>query len=175
MDRLTLIILTAIIMLFMTSPIQAPALEATPAPVDSSAVVNDIVADFAILASMLNNAEPCGEYLEIVQFPDHESAAAYLTAGFEADLARQLAAFLLMYYPDIERLVVISTEFIPMITAADLPCLQVRHISPETVVVSRCYDDCYQPGDQYCFTIKAHRYENHWKISDLQLAPVIEK
>ncbi len=175
MYRLSLIILTAIIMLFMTSPIQAPVLDATPGPVDSTAVVNDIVADFAILASLLNKAEPRGEYLVIDQFPDHESAAAYLTAGFEGDLARQLAAFLLTYSPDIERLVVVPTEFIPMITAVDLPCLQVRHISPETVVVSRCYDDCYQPGDRYCYTIKANLYGEHWIISDLQLAPDTRK
>lgn len=175
MYRLSLIILTAIIILFMTSPIQAPALDAAPEPVDPTAVVNDIVADFAILASMLNKAEPCGEYLVIDQFPDHESAAAYLTAGFEADLARQLAAFLLTYRPDIQQLVVIPIEFIPMITAVDLPCLQVRHISPRTVVVSRCYNDCYQPGDQYYYTIKANLHGEHWKISDLQLAPDTEK
>lgn len=175
MYRLCLIILTAIIMLFMTSPVQAPALDATPGPVDQTAVVNDIVTDFGILASMLNNAEPCGNYLIIDQFPDHESAAAYLTTGFEAGLARQLAAFLLTNRPDIGRLVVIPTEFIPMITAVDLPGLHVRHISPETVVISRCYDDCYRPGDRYCYTITANLHEERWKISDLQLAPVVEK
>ena len=46
MYRLSLIILTAIIMLFMTSPIQAPALAATPGPVDSTAAANDIVIAF---------------------------------------------------------------------------------------------------------------------------------
>ena len=175
MYRLCLIILTATIILLMTSPIQAPALDATPGLVDSTAIVNDIVADFAILDSMLNQARPGGEYLVMDQFPDHESAAAYLTAGFEADLARQLSVFLLTYSPDMERVVVIPTEFIPMITAADLPHLQVRHISPRAVVVSRCYNDCYLPGDKYCYTIKANLNGEHWKISDLQLAPIIHK
>lgn len=175
MFRLPLIILTLIIMLFMTSPIQASPLEATHAPVDSTGVANHMVADFALLASLLDNAEPCGEYLVIHQFRDQESAAAYLTAGFEADLACQLTAFLLTYSPDSERLVVIPSEFIPMINAADLPYLQVRLTSPETAVVFRYYDDCYQPGDRYCYTIKANLYEEHWKISDLQLDPVIGK
>ena len=168
MYRLPLIILTAIIMLFMTSPTHTPVSEATPAATDATAVLNDIVADFEILASVWVNAAPCADYL-ITEFEDSESAAVYLGAGFEPDLAHDLAAFLLTDAPGVDRMVVTPTEFIPMISAADLPHLNAKHTSPDTVVINRCYDDCYQPGDRYVYTITARSYGGHWKISGLTL------
>ena len=172
MSRLPLIILTAIIMLFMTSPIQAPALDVTPAEADATAVLTDIVADFEILASVWGSTEPYGEHFITNKFTDLESAAVYLGGGFEPDLARDLAAFLLMYVPDTDRMAVIPAEFIPMIDVADLPYLQVKHISPEKVVIHRYYDDCYQPGDRYCYIIAARNCGGHWKISHLTLEPL---
>lgn len=171
MLRLRLLIFTFIIMLAMTSPIQAPFSEGSPAGTDTEAVINEIIADFSFLCSILAEAESCEGYPVVSRFGDLDSAVDYLSQGFEPELAQNIAQYLLTYNPDIDRVVIIPSEFIPVITAADRPYLQITHLSSELVIAQRYYEDCYQLGDRYCYTIEAHKRSDHWKISDLHLEP----
>lgn len=172
MPRMPFIILTIIMILFMTSPIQISAPEAVPAGMDAMAVLADIVEDFEILASVWRHGGSHGDNLPRGRFSDLDSATVHLGAAFEPELAHLLATFLLTQAPDADRMTVVSAEFIPMIGPADLPRLRLTHPTSDTVVIQCCYDDCYQPGDRYRYTITARNREGHWKISGLTLEPV---
>ena len=65
-------------MLAMTSPIQAPFSEGSPAGTDTEAVINEIIADFSFLCSILAEAESCEGYPVVSRFGDLDSAVDFL-------------------------------------------------------------------------------------------------
>lgn len=153
----------------MTSPIQAPFSEGSPSSADTAAVINEIIADFGFLGSMLADTESYQGYAAVSRFGDLDSAVDHLSQGFEPELAQNITQYLLAYNPDINRVVIIPREFIPVITAADRPHLRITHLSNESVIARRYYEDCYLLGDRYRYTIEAHKRSDRWIISDLHL------
>jgi len=134
-------------------------------------IFDNIVADYSLYTSLLNQTYSWEQY-QILTCADNPAAAVeYLTPGFSLSLAQSFVNYYLLWIPELKKMAVIPTDSIPVITAEDKPNINIRHITPDEVVLERFYTDCYEMGDRYLYRITAHQEESHWIIVDLYLEP----
>jgi hypothetical protein len=135
-------------------------------------IVNDVIADYEILSVWLNDIYPNDGLLISKHSHDEFSAVQFLQDGFDDALAQNMVANWGAYLPDQDLMVIIPTDSIPLITAADRDHLLVRTIVPQEAVVERVYHDIYLPGDAYLYQVICRWENNRWIITDMNLLPL---
>ncbi|PKM76591.1 MAG: hypothetical protein CVU90_11595 [Firmicutes bacterium HGW-Firmicutes-15] len=170
MLKTTSILLSSIlIVLLLSAPVLAPTRTGNTSQYASDQVITDIVADYALYTSLLYDIYPLNQYRVSTHANSPDSAIAYLSEGFDKPLASTITACYLQWLPEFNKMSVIPTDSIPIITEADKPYLNIEWQSTNKVLLKRIYTDCYEMGDQYLYLISAEQKGGHWIIIDLQL------
>ncbi len=170
MSKIISVLASAIlIIIILTSPVLAPMNTGQSANEDFDRIFQDTVADFALYTSLLYDVYSLNQYRVSLHANNPESAATYLTGGFNPSLATDIVGYYLQWLPEFNKIAVIPTDSIPIITEADKSFLKMQRISPDKVILERTYTDCYELGDKYLYRITAEQKDGHWIIVDLQL------
>ena len=159
----------ALILMLFTPPVLAPIKTDQLSNASCNDIFEDIIADYALYASLLYDVYPVDQYRVSLHANNPDAASAYLRGGFTPALAADIAGYYLQWLPDIEKMAVIPTDSIPIITEADKLYLSIEWISPDKILIYRTYNDCYEPGDRFLYRIIAQAQEDNWIIEDLQL------
>jgi hypothetical protein len=166
---ISVLLISVSIMLILTSAALAPTGTGKTSPDTLDQVVLDIIADYALYTSLLHDIYSLNQYRISTHVNNPDSAIAYLAEGFDPPLSSAIVDYCLQWLPALNKMAVIPTDSIPVITEADKPYLKMKKISPDKVVLERIYTACYEMGDKYLYRITAQRKEGHWIIVDLQL------
>lgn len=170
MPRIIAVLLIAIITA-LAFPAVALAPQSLQQTHTQNLIIDNITADYALYTSLLNQTYSFKQY-QILSCVDNPAAAVqYLAPGFSLSLAQSLVDYYLLWVPEVEKMAVIPTDSIPVITNEDKPYINIRRISPDDVVLERIYTNCYVLGDRYLYRITAHQEQSRWKIVDLYLEP----
>ncbi len=163
---------TTLMILLSASPALAPVLNDQLPRAGFNEVFQDIVADYALYNSLLHDVYPYNDHQVSLHVIDPDSAAAYLRGGFSPALAAAMTGSYLQWLPEHNKMAVIATDSIPIITESDRQYLSIKRVSPDTMQIQRIYTDCYAPGDQYLYLITTIHQEGHWIVAYLQLDPL---
>ena len=130
-----------------------------------------VVADFAIFSSLTGDVRYVRNsvYPEILQASTQEEAIDLLSKGFQKDLARDLACYYLAWDEELELLVLIPCDSIPVITAQDEDETEVIFRNDHQARLQRLFYNCYAEGDCYRYIIEAEKEGTQWKISSVSL------
>ncbi|MDD3365626.1 MAG: hypothetical protein PHZ03_11660 [Syntrophomonas sp.] len=170
MPRIISVLASAmLIIILLASPALAPTGTGNTSPDTFDQVVLDIVDDYTLYTSLLYDIYSLQQYRVSTHVNNPDSAIAYLSEGFDQPLSSSIVDYCLQWLPDLNKMAVIPTDSIPIITKADKPYLNMRRISPNKVILERIYTDCYEMGDKYLYRITAEQKGGHWIIIDLQL------
>lgn len=137
----------------------------------SEAVFQAVVGDFALLSSLLDDVAYVSTsiYPVVRKVDTCQEAIDYLSAGFAPDLAASITNYYLAWDKELQRLVVIPTDSIPLITEKERGQCRMVFISPHHAVVQCLYSDCYVEGDSYIYTVHLQKVGIKWQISKLVL------
>jgi hypothetical protein len=163
---------TILVICFLASSALSPTVDGISNEDQLNPVLEDIVADYELYSSLLHDVYYENDYLITNHANTLESASAYLAKGFDQTLAQSMAGYYLKWLPELNKLAVIPTDSIPIISSVDRAYLNMQRISPDKVIIERVYTDCYEPGDKYLYSILAVFKGGHWIISNLQLIPL---
>lgn len=133
-------------------------------------IFRDITRDFQLFTALLQEVNYEQEFIVVRHARSQAEAIAWLSPGFEPALARVMVEFYLQPDPEFDRLLVIPTDSIPVITPADQEFCQIT-VHGQTAVLERKYVDCYNPGDQFLYQVTAKK-SDHWKITDIKLTQI---
>lgn len=160
---------TALILMFCTLPVLAPIETDQFCNTNFDEIFQDIVADYETYTSLMYDVYPIDQYQVSLHVNTPEAATAYLSGGFTPALAADIVGYYLNWLPAVDKMSIIPTESIPIITEADRLYLTIERISPDKVLIKRIYNDCYEPGDSFLYCIVAQNIDGTWIIEDLQL------
>ncbi len=163
---------TMLIILLLAPKGLAPTVLGTPHSDEFDQIITDIVADYEVIHSLLHDVCSQNGYLIAKHAHNTDSASAYLAEGFDQALAQSIVDYYLRWLPELNRLAVVPTESIPIITSADIPYLNIQRISPDMVLIKRLYRNCYEQGDKYLYSITVVFKDGRWLVFDLQLNPL---
>ncbi|MDD4171880.1 MAG: hypothetical protein PHQ94_06535 [Syntrophomonas sp.] len=170
MSRLLSILFISILMLFIfPSTTLAPGRTATATDVFFDQVFADLVADYALYTSLLQDVYPLKQHNISLHVNSPDAATAYLDEGFALPLAQAIVDCYVQWLPEYGKAAIIPADSIPIITAADKPYLKMRRTSPDEVVLERIYINCYEIGDRYLYKITVRPQQLRWIVVDLQL------
>jgi hypothetical protein len=170
MPRFISLLISTVLFICLMAP---PALSSTVNYISNAernnAVFADIIADYKLLDLLLHDVHYENNYLITNHAYNLESVSLYLAKGFDQNLAQNITDYYLQWLPELNKLSVVPTDYIPIISSADWPYINIQNISPDKVIIERVYTDCYEQGDKYLYRILAVLKGDHWIISDLQL------
>jgi len=173
MLRLISIVVSCIIVLLVLAfPCQASIVSSYQATDDFDKIFFDMVADYELFTSLCQDVYPFQQYNLALHATNPDTANAYLSTGFSPDLAQAISTCYLQWLPEIDKIAIIPTDSIPVITNEDRGCLNMRRISPDEIIMERIYSDCYIIGDRYLYSITARRSSSRWIICGLKLEPL---
>lgn len=129
----------------------------------TEAIFNDITKDFQLFTSLLA--------VNPVNVRNRAEALAWLSPGFESQLAASIVDCYLQPHPDLNCMTVIATDSIPVITTADRDFCKITLLNDRTAHLDRIYSDCYNPGDRWLYQVTVEKFER-WRIIDIKLNPI---
>lgn len=131
------------------------------------------------LAAMLNSFELYYSFFNDVtcnqgyQLPRHgksrEAAIAYLSIGFETELATAIVDEYTWIIPELNCLAIKPCDGLPIINIDDLPHLTCSQINNSNIIFSREFTDCYFHNDHYLYQVQMKLYKDQWKVSAINL------
>ncbi len=126
---------------------------------------------FELVSSLFNDVNYVKNsiYPVAVKVDSYQNAVNYLCQGFQPDLAENIAHYYLAWDEDLQKMVVIPTDSIPLITEADRKDSTIVLINDHHAVVQRIYNKCYAENDSYTYIIHLQKEDSVWKISELSL------
>jgi len=113
-----------------------------------------------------------GNHAACRQARNEEEAINYLTRGFDYELARNITYYYLDWVPEINRICVVFTDSIPIITEADFDFLDIKLTSPDQAQLTRTYGNCFAENDRYLYQIGLKKSEGRWIITSLTLTRI---
>lgn len=149
------------------------ALDNIAGPVAPADAFDEAVNSFALLAAFCNDADVQGIYRISRHGSSYATAYEYLREGFDADLASAILAAYTFTGSD-GTLMIIPCEGIPLLTASDRAQATIIP-GPELTMVQIPLQNCYRPGDHYCYQITSRLIDQRWKITALSLTEETEK
>jgi len=179
--KLTFILINSLLFLILAFPqplfLKPEAVaesEAQYQPSQDEEVFGAAVASFALFSSLLQDViYPRDSIYPVVTRADNLKAAIdYLSVGFQADLAENMANYYLGWDEELSKLVVIPTDSIPLLTMADRQETRIVFINDKYAVLQRIYQQCYAEQDSYIYTIHVRKEISGWKISELSLEEI---
>lgn len=137
----------------------------------SEAVFKAVVSDFGLLSSLLGDVTYVSDsiYPVVRKADTYQEAIDYLSEGFSTNLADSIVNYYLAWDEELQGLVVIPTDSIPIITEKDRKQCFIVFISPYHAVVQALYRNCYAKGDSYTYTVHLQKVGIKWQISELVL------
>ena len=134
-------------------------------------VFSETIGDFEFYTALISDVQYRRDcvYPVAVKAADQKEAAEWLRQGFCDELAHSLACFYLAWDEALQRLVVIPADGIPVLTRQDWPQTVITFRNEHQAILECLYDNCYAPGDRYCYQIEVEKYEERWKIASLTL------
>ncbi len=151
----------------------APALYASDMPLEPQFpddVFDEAVKSFALLAAFFDEVDFQGVYPVPKYAPSHLAAYDYLRAGFDGDLVAGILAAYTFTGPN-DTLMIRPCEGIPFLTSTDRRQASI-FLGPDLAVIEIILQDCYQPGDKYCYRITSSLRDQNWVITALSLNPI---
>lgn len=94
-----------------------------------------------------------------------------IKAGFTTALSARIIAAYLFWDPELQRIVLIPTDSIPMIFPQDREQIAYCMLTDDVIVFRRLFFNCYQLEDQYILYVTAIKTENGWVICEWQFQP----
>ncbi len=137
-------------------------------------VFSDITEDFALFIDLTGEVQyrRNSVYPVALKATDQEGAVKWLQQGFSEELARSLACFYLAWDEELQRLVVVPKDSIPVLTRQDRSKTVITFRNDRQVRLECPFYDCYAPGDHYRYLIEAENQEERWKIYELTLEQI---
>ncbi|CFY00119.1 Uncharacterized, partial [Syntrophomonas zehnderi OL-4] len=137
----------------------------------SETVFMSAVRNFRLLSLLLGDTVYVSDsiYPVVRKADTYQEAIDYLSEGFTTDLADTIVNFYFAWDEEMQKLVVIPTDSIPMITEKDRRQCTIVFISPYHAVVQSLYRDCYAQDDIYTYTVHLRKIGVKWQISELVL------
>ncbi len=132
-------------------------------------VFADLIADFSLYTNLLQATYVTNEYTVAVHTDDPTAAVAYLQQGFGLELAQAIADCYLQWLPEHNKMKIVPTDSMPVITATDKPYLEMQRLSPHELIIKRSYADCYEVGDRYIYIITMETHSKRWIVTNLEL------
>jgi len=164
---------TILIIILLASSAVAPTQTYSSGTDDFNDIFKDIVSDYALYESLLLDIYSVNQYRVSIHADDPIAACAYLSGGFDTTLAQTITDYYLQWIPELNKMNVIPTDSIPVITDSDKPFVNMKRLTPDTVVLERIYNNCYEMEDQYLYRITAQKRGIRWIVIDIQLEPVL--
>lgn len=160
---------------FFAEPQAAAENKAAYGPHEDEIVFRSVINSFGLLAGLMQDVSYARDsvYPTVNKADNIEDAIAYLSPGFQSELAASIANYYFGWDEDAARLVLIPTESIPIITAADRDVTQITFIDEHHAVLECIYDNCYARQDRYLYSIYVDKSEeSEWKISELSFEEI---
>jgi len=143
-------------------------------PTEDEEVFAAVAGNFGLFAALLQDVSYAGNSIyPVVNRADNlNDAIAYLSAGFEPELAATIANYYFGWDEELYKLVLIPTDSIPIITTSDRDKTKITFINDHRAVLQRIYENCYAEQDRYLYTIYVQKEAAGWKICDLSLEEI---
>jgi hypothetical protein len=168
-SRLLLIIIFAVAFLLTGSFYAAEGSNANIGQQSQEQVFNDAVRSFQLFSALIGQVNYDGGYIIPGRALSEWEARQYLQAGFSDELAMALVDYYLQYSEELQGLIPIPTDSIPIITAGDRDQTGVELVNSREAVLTRVYTDCYTIGDVYIYSIRMAKVGDRWKVYGLWL------
>lgn len=155
---------------FFAEPQAAAENNAAYGPHEDEIVFGAVINSFGLLAGLMQDVSYAREsvYPTVNKADNIDDAIDYLSTGFQPELAAIITNYYLGWDEASERLVLIPTDSIPMITAADRDNTQITFIDEHHAILQRIYDNCYAEQNRYLYSIYVDKSEESgWRISEL--------
>lgn len=128
-----------------------------------------MIQSFQLYESLLGDIEEYSDHRIPVHGESLPEAMTYLKAGFESELAASIIEAYLQWVPEIQKMEVVPCDGIPTLSENDKEFLSCSQPDENTVVFERPYENCYNQGDRYLFSVTLHHSAQGWRIVDLTL------
>jgi len=162
---------TILIIILLASSAVAPTQTDISVTDDFNHIFKDVISDYALYESLMLDVYSIDQCRVSIHADDPISACAYLSEGFDPVLAQTITEYYLQWIPELDKMGVIPTDSIPVITDADKPFVNMKKITPDKVILERIYTNCYEMEDQYLYRITAQKKGIRWIVVDLELKP----
>lgn len=173
MSKAVAVLISCLIMIACFTPSSlAPTIINNQVTVDFDTVFEDIIADYSLFTSLMQDVYPLEQYRISTHGQNSDSVVAYLRTGFSVLLAQAIVGEYMQYLPKEDKMAIIPTDSIPVITSADKEHLTMQQISPNKVILKRSYTNCYAVGDHYLYCITAQKQASRWIIEDLKMESI---
>ncbi|MEN6325556.1 MAG: hypothetical protein ABFD18_05010 [Syntrophomonas sp.] len=130
---------------------------------------SSMIHSFKSYESLLGDVYEYGDYHIAVHGESFQEAMNYLDTGFEAELAASIIEAYMQQVPEIQKMAVIPCDGIPTLSENDNEAVSCSHPDENTIIFQRSYEDCYNQGDSYLFTVTLHHSAQGWRIKALSL------
>ncbi|MDD3852046.1 MAG: hypothetical protein PHD40_00145 [Syntrophomonadaceae bacterium] len=165
--KLLIMIFTASFILFTSWPFSA--CNAALNNDDSEQVFMAMQHSFKILHSFLFDVEVIGGNNVSLHGASIEEAYRYLCDGFTPSMAKAILICYSQWQPQYNRLIIIPTEGLPLITTGNNEDIFVKGFNHNEAVFSKYYYNCYAQDDCWQYEICLVSDCQGWKIDALSL------
>lgn len=161
-------------LLFVCSPIMQaktcyPSETTITRVVEKGSAMQAMLDSFKLYNSYFNDIEFKQGYYLPLHGRTRAKAIDYLGQGFEKNLATAIVDQYTCFIPDLHCLAVRPADGLPVLNQDDIPYLSCQGISDKHIIFSREFTGCYSPGDRSRYQVEMQLYQDHWKISALNL------
>jgi hypothetical protein len=173
------VLLTALVLIlfclarpFWTEPTLAQV-ESSKSKVEEQ-IFQDTTADFDLFSVLIGDVQYRRDsvYPVVLKAATQKEAIKWLSQGFSEDLARSLACYYLAWDNNLNKLVLIPKESVPILTAKDRPSTTITLRNERQARLECLYYNCYAPDDCWNYVIEAEKIGDRWKIFELSLEQV---
>ncbi|MEN6389419.1 MAG: hypothetical protein ABFD04_03315 [Syntrophomonas sp.] len=138
------------------------------APPNVGQAFQQVMADFNLYQQFLQVQEtPGGQVLLNARNPDE--ASIFLSRGFCDDLADAICASFTWYDRERGRLMLIPCDGLPTIGPAQKNDVLYYMEGQDLLTFQYRFENCYQPGDAYLYSVRTRLQDGWWKVEALEL------
>lgn len=98
-----------------------------------------------------------------------EEAYLYLCEGFTPSMAEAILICYSQWQPQYNRLIIIPTEGLPLITSGSSNDLYIKQLNNNEAVFSKYFFNCYEPDDCWQYDVSLLSGAQGWRIAALDL------
>ncbi|MEA1961817.1 MAG: hypothetical protein U9N81_11225 [Bacillota bacterium] len=135
----------------------------------SEVIFGDVLYDFSCYRSLLlDTVEYQGMYLP-VHADNYQEAVDYLSQGFSSPLAEAIAT---CYFTDSTPpgyFQIRPMDSIPILTPGDRSRTWIYLQTNSDAQVYCTFNDCYEPGDRYLYSLSLKKFNSRWIIHSINL------
>lgn len=138
-------------------------------------VFQDAIASFALYTDLIEDVQYRRDsiYPVVLKAATLEEAVKWLSQGFREDLARSVACCYLAWDENLDQLVLLPQDSIPVLTMHDKATTAITMRNDRQARLECLYSNCYAPGDRYRYIIEVEKIEGRWKVYELALEETV--